>query len=430
MQRQQFNRLIAAGMFALGTLPLGAMAQAQTEISFFYPVAVGGPIAKIIDDFATGFTKENPSIKVTPIYAGSYQDTIVKALTANKSGTPPVTSVLLSTDMFTLIDEDAIIPFDNFVKTADDKAWLGSFYKAFMLNSQTGGKTWGIPFQRSTVVQYYNKDLFKAAGLDPNKPPTTWAEMADMAKKLTIKDASGKVTQYGVQIPSSGFPYWLFQGLAIQNDVAMANEAGNAVKFDDPKVIEALQYWIDLTKQGVHPAGIVEWGTTPKDFFEKKVAMMWTTTGNLTNVKVNAKFDFGVAMLPANARKGSPTGGGNFYIFKKSTPTQQEAAFKFIKWITQPERAARWSMDTGYVAVSETAYGTDTLRKYGRDFPPALVARDQLPFALAEFSTHDNQRVTKALNDGLQAALTGAKPAALAMQDAQKEAERILRSYK
>ena len=299
-----------------------------------------------------------------------------------------------------------------------------------MLNSQSGGKTWGVPFQRSTVVLYYNKELFKAAGLNPDKAPATWAEMADYAKTLTKKDASGKVTQYGVQIPSSGFPYWLFQALAIQNDVAMANDSGNAVKFDDPKVVEALQYWIDLTKQGSHPAGIVEWGTTPKDFFEKKVAMMWTTTGNLTNVKNNAKFDFGVAMLPAAKRRGSPTGGGNFYIFKKSTPAQQEAAFKFIKWVTQPERAARWSMETGYVAVSEAAYGTDTLRKYGRDFPPAVVARDQLPFALAEFSTHDNQRVTKALNDGLQAALTGTKTAAQAMQDAQKEADRLLRSYK
>ncbi len=430
MQRKTFNRAIVAAAVMLGSLPLGAHAQAQTEISFFYPVAVGGTIAKFIDDFAADFTKENPGIKVTPIYAGSYQDTIVKALTANKSGTPPVTSVLLSTDMFTLIDEEAIVPIDNFVKTADDKAWLGSFYKAFMQNSQTGGKTWGIPFQRSTIVQYYNKDLFKAAGLDPNKPPATWAELADVAKKLTVKDASGKVTQYGVQIPSSGFPYWLFQALAIENDVVLANEAGNAVKFDDPKVIEALQYWIDLTKQGSHPAGIVEWGTTPKDFFEKKVAMMWTTTGNLTNVRANAKFDFGVAMLPAAKRKGSPTGGGNFYIFKKSTPAQQEAAFKFIKWITQPERAARWSIETGYVAVSEAAYGTDSLRKYGRDFPPALVARDQLPFAMAEFSTHDNQRVTKALNDGLQAALTGTKTATQAMQDAQKEADRILRSYK
>ena len=430
MQRKNFNRTLGAAALALAILPGASFAQAQTEISFFYPVAVGGPIAKIIDDYAADFTKENPGIKVTPIYAGSYQDTIVKALTANKSGTPPVTSVLLSTDMFTLIDEEAIVPIDNFIKTADDRAWLGSFYKAFMHNSQTGGKTWGVPFQRSTVVQYYNKEMFKAAGLDPNKPPSTWAELVDMAKKLTVKDASGKVTQFGVQIPSSGFPYWLFQGLAIQNDVVLANDLGNAVKFDDPKVIEALQYWIDLTKQGSHPAGIVEWGTTPKDFFEKKVAMMWTTTGNLTNVRANAKFDFGVAMLPAGKRKGSPTGGGNFYIYKKSTPAQQEAAFKFIKWITQPERAARWSMDTGYVAISEAAYGTDTLRKYGRDFPPALVARDQLPFALAEFSTHDNQRVVKALNDGLQAALTGSKTAAQAMQDAQREADRLLRTFK
>ena len=432
MQRKTFLKAAGAQLIAAGALPLlatqAARAQAPTEIQFFYPVAVGGPIAKIIDDFATAFSKENPGIKVSPIYAGSYQDTIVKALTAHKSGQPPVTSVLLSTDMFTLIDEDAIVPIDNFIKTADDRKWLGSFYKAFMLNSQSGGKTWGVPFQRSTVVLYYNREMFKEAGIA--NPPTTWAEMLDSAKKLTKKDASGKVVQWGVQIPSSGFPYWLFQGLAIQNGVVLANEAGNAVAFDDPKTIEAVQYWIDLTKQGVHPPGIVEWGTTPKDFFEKKVAMMWTTTGNLTNVRTNAKFDFGVAMLPGNKQRGSPTGGGNFYIFKKAAPAQQEAAFRFIKWITHPERAAQWSIDTGYVAVSQDAYFTDALRKYGRDFPPAVVARDQLPFAQAEFSTHDNQRVTKALNDGLQAALTGTKTAAQAMQDAQREADRLLRSYK
>ena len=146
MHRKSFNRLIAATALAAASLPFGASAQAQTEISFFYPVAVGGAITATIDGLAADFTKENPSIKVTPIYAGSYQDTIVKALTAHKAGTPPVTSVLLSTDMFTLIDEDAIIPFDDFAKTADDKKWMGGFYKAFMLNSQTGGKTWGIPF--------------------------------------------------------------------------------------------------------------------------------------------------------------------------------------------------------------------------------------------------------------------------------------------
>lgn len=426
------RRLFTRSLCALGAaLALAGTATAQVEVPFYFPVAVGGPITKLIDQYAADFNKDNPSIKVQPIYAGSYQDTIVKALTAHKAGTPPVASVLLSTDTFTLIDEDAVVPIDNFVKTAEDKAWLGSFYKAFLLNGQIGGKTWGVPFQRSTIVMYWNKELFKEAGLDPNKPPATWAELVTMAGKLTKKDASGKVTQYGVQVPSSGFPYWLFQGFTTQNDVILANEAGNQVRYDDPKVIEALQFWVDLSrKHGVHPPGVVEWGTTPKDFMEKKAAIIWTTTGNLTNIRSNAKFDFGVAMLPAGKKRGSPTGGGNFFIFKKATPAQQEAAFKFARWLTTPERAAQWGIDTGYVAVSPAAWETAAMKKYAADFPPATVARDQLPHAVAELSTHDNQRVTKALNDGLQAALTGAKTPEQAMKDAQREAERLLRGYK
>jgi sn-glycerol 3-phosphate transport system substrate-binding protein len=408
-----------------------ALAQAPVEISFYYPVAVGGPITKLIDTFASDFEKENPGIKVKPIYSGSYQESITKALTAVKSNDAPTMSVLLSTDMFTLIDEEAIVPFDPLIKTSEDQAWLKGFYPAFMENSQTGGKTWGIPFQRSTIVLYYNKEMFKDAGLDPNKPPASWKEMAEYAQKLTKRDASGKVTQWGVQVPASGFPYWLFQGLTTENGVQLMNSAGTETYYDKPAVVEALQYWMDLTsKYKVHPEGIVEWGTTPKDFFERKVAMMWTTTGNLTNVKNNAKFDFGVGMLPANKRRGSPTGGGNFYIFKQAKPEQQAAALKFVKWITTPERAAQWGIDTGYVAVRPDAWDTAAMKKYVTEFPPAAVARDQLQFAVAELSTHDNQRVTKALNDGLQAALTGSKSADQAMKDSQREAERLLRPYR
>jgi sn-glycerol 3-phosphate transport system substrate-binding protein len=337
------NRLQRAtlALAALALSSAAAFAQAPVEVPFFYPVAVGGPITRIIDGYVADFEKENPGIKLKAIYSGSYQESIAKALTAVKSGEPPVTSILLSTDMYTLIDEDAIVPFDDLIKSADDQAWLKSFYAAFMENSQTGGKTWGIPFQRSTVVLYYNKDAFKEAGLDPNKPPTNWREQVEIAQKLTKRDASGNVTQWGVQIPSSGFPYWLFQGLAIEAGANLMNPAGTQTFYDKPEVIEALQYWVDLVKKHkVHPEGIVDWGTTPKDFFEKKVAMVWTTTGNLTNVKNNAKFDFGVAMLPAGKQRGSPTGGGNFYIFKKSTPAQRDAAFKFIKWVTTPARTA------------------------------------------------------------------------------------------
>ena len=422
---------IRAATVAAGLCMSAAAFAQKTEVSFYFPIAVGGPITKIIDGYASQFNKENPSYNVTPVYSGTYQETIVKVLTAHKAGKPPTSAILLSTDTFTLADEGAIAPIDDFVKTDADRAWLKSFFPAFLLNGQFDNKTWGVPFQRSTVVLYWNKQLFKEAGLDPNKPPQTWAETISMGQKLTKKDASGNVTQWGIQVPSSGFPYWLFQGFSTQNGGILANAAGNAVKYDDPKVVEALQYWVDLSrKYGIHPPGVVEWGTTPRDFLERKVAMIWTTTGNLTNIRSNAKFDFGVAMLPAGERRGSPTGGGNFFIFKKATAAEQEGAYKFAQWLTQPERAAQWSIDTGYVAVSPASYETAALKKYAADFPPALVARDQLPHAVAELSTHDNQRVTKALNDGLQAALTGAKTPAQAMKDAQTEANRLLRGYK
>src|SRR6202048_4613223 len=164
MDRRRF--LIGSTAAAAGTLAAPAIVRAAIEITFYYPVAVGGPITKIIDGYVADFEKENPGISVKPIYAGTYQETMVKALTAHKSGNPPVICVLLSTDMFSLIDEEAIVPFDEFAKSDGERKWMGSFFPAFMENSRTGGKTWGIPFQRSTIVLYWSKEAFKEAGLD------------------------------------------------------------------------------------------------------------------------------------------------------------------------------------------------------------------------------------------------------------------------
>jgi sn-glycerol 3-phosphate transport system substrate-binding protein len=426
-------RLIARWLGgALAALMVSGVAvAAPVELTLYYPVAVGGPITKIIDGMVADFEKTNPDIDIKPIYAGTYQETLVKALTAMKSGQPPQIAVLGSTELFTLIDEDAILPIDGIAKDAADKKWMKSFFPALMKNLETGGHVWGIPFQRSTVVMYWNKDAFKKAGLDPNKPPETWDDIVTMGKKLTRKDASGNVTQWAIEIPSTSFPYWLFQCLTTANDALLMNSAGDKTYFDNPKVVEALQYWVDLgRKYKVTPPGIVEWGTTPKDFFEGRTAIMWTTTGNLTNVKKHAPFPFGVAMIPKHKRRGSPTGGANFHVFKKSTPAQQAAAIKFIKWMTAPDQAAQWSMKTGYIAVTPAAWKTPEMEKHVAGFPEAAVARDQLQYSVRTLSTHDNERVTKALNDAIQAALTGKETPADALKEAQHTADRILRRYR
>ena len=419
------NKLTKLGLSAAVAVGMSMPVMADTELTMYYPIAVGGALTEVVDSIVADFEAENPDIKVNAIYSGNYDDTRVRALSALNSGDPAQLAVMFSIDAYDLIEQDLILPFNDLVSGSDGANWLNSFYPALMANGNIEGKTWGIPFQRSTIVAYYNKDMFRAAGLDPESPPTSWDELISMGKALT-KDGA-----YGIMIPSTGYPYWMFQALAIQNGKEVMSNDGLTTYFDDPTVVETLEFWKSLSSEhGVMPEGTVEWGTLRQAFLEGQTAMMWHSTGNLTAVKKNASFDFGVAELPANVRKGSPTGGGNFYIFKDTSAEEQAAALKLIQFMTSAEQAAAWSIATGYMGVSPAAYETDALKSYTSSFPPALVARNQLEHAVAEFSTFETARVKEGLNNAIQSALTGSKSAADALGEAQAAAERLLKDYR
>ncbi|MFN4101066.1 MAG: ABC transporter substrate-binding protein [Pararhodobacter sp.] len=426
-----FNRVRLFASTAVMALSLGTAAQA-VDLEFYFPVAVGGDAAGIIERMTAAYMAENPDVTINAVYSGSYADTTTRAITAARGGNAPQLAILLSTDMFALIDEDIILPWDDFVSEAERDAFFGGFYASFMRNSQTDGQTWGIPFQRSTPVMFYNREAFEAAGLDPDAPPASWDEMVEMGKQLTIRDDSGAVTQWGVRFPSSGFPSWLFTGLVAANGQdGLANDAGTEVQFDTAAVVEALEYLVSLsTEHGIMEPGILDWGATPRAFMDGQVAIAWTTTGNLTNIRANAPFDFGVAMLPANVRRGAPTGGGNFYLFQGSSDEQLQAAVDFVRWAVEPEQAAQWSIDTGYVAPRADAWETEAMQAYAQEVPGALVARDQLEYAVAELSTYEGPRITQIINDNIAAAIVGDKTPAQAMADAQAAADAILSAYR
>jgi sn-glycerol 3-phosphate transport system substrate-binding protein len=406
-------------------------AASAADLEFYFPVQVSGKAGETIKAMTEEWAKAHPEHSVKAIYAGSYGDATKKAMAATRAGKGPQLSVLLGVDIFTFLEEDLIEPFDNLISSEEDKAWLKSFYPAFMIGAVIDGKTYGIPFQRSTPVLYYNKDAFKAAGLDPNQPPETWTDIVEMGKKLTLRDSDGNVKQWGTRIALGVGAFWLFGGLVIENGAELASPDGKTTYFDDPRVVEALQYVVDLsTKHKVMRPGVIDWGTTPKAFLEGQTAMMWTSTGNLANVRANAEFEFGVAMLPKGVQRGAPTGGGNFFVFKDSTDEQKKASVEFIKWMTAPAQAARWSMVTGYVAPRPDAWETEVMKKYTAEFPQALVARDQLKYAKAELSTYQRKRVADILNDAIFAAVNGEKTAEESLKDAQAKAEAILKDYR
>lgn len=425
------RRTLLATAAATLAAPAVLRAQSAQKLSFYYPVAVGGPIAGIIDGYCAAFQRAS-GIEVTPVYAGSYGETLTKAVTAIRAGQGPQFAILLAAEMHSLQDMDILASLDTLGLDADGEKWLAGFYPAFMANSHVEGKTWSVPFQRSTAIMYYNKAAFRMAGLDPEHFPTTWAELADAARKLTTRDTGGRVTQWGVKVAGDlGNAQWTFGAFAYQNDHKLMNEAGTEVYFNDPKAIGAMEFWRGLASQHkATPDGVSDWGTLTPDFFQGNAAIIQHTTGNLTNVRTNAPFPFGVAGLPGKTAPRTVVGGGNMYFFKHANPAERAAALRFARFVTSPELAADWCIKTGYIATRPDAWETGALGDYVAKVPEAGVAKSFLPVATGELSTFENQRIQKALTDQIQSCLNGKLTPAEAMAAAQTESDRILRPYK
>ena len=407
---------------------VSAMAE-PLKLTMYFPVNVGGNVANLIDSMTAEFNTENPDIQVEAVYTGNYDDTVTAIQTAIQGGNAPDLFVSLATQRFTMASTKMAMPLDDLIAAdPEGQAFVDDFIDGFMLDSYVDGQTYSIPFQRSTMVMFYNKDAFKEVGLDPEAPPANWTEMVEYAQKLTNDK------RYGVGIAlNSGSAQWAFTGFSLENctnGVGLMNPNGKEVYFNTPENIEALQLWLDLqNKYNCMAPGIVQWTDLPTQFLAGEVAMIYHTTGNLTNIKNNATFDFGVCFMPAGRQYGAPTGGGNFYITNGISEERQQAAWKYIKFMCETERAAQWSIDTGYVATRNSCYETELLKDYYASFPQALVAYEQLQYAQPELTTYSAAEMWRILNDNIQAAVTGEMTAAEALEAAQEQGDELLADY-
>lgn len=417
----------AAAATMLAACPVNA--DDALHLTFYYPVNVGGDAAKLIEDICADFNEENPDIVVEPVYTGNYDDTVTKIQTAVQGGNPPDVFVSLATQRFTMASTGMAMPLDELIAAdPEGEEYIADFLPGFMEDSYVDGSIYSIPFQRSTEIVYYNKDKFAEAGLDPDAPPTTWDELVEYAKKLTTDDC------YGVGIAlNSGSAQWTFTGFALENSAdgkMLMSEDGKEVYFNTPENIEALQFWLDLQNEHkVMAEGIVQWTDLPTQFLAGEVAMIYHTTGNMANINSNATFDFGTCFMPGNKQLGAATGGGNFYISSGISEDRVQAAWKFIKFATETERAAQWSLDTGYVATRQSCFETDLIKNYYEEVPQAKVAYEQIEYAKPELTTYNAAEIWRILNDNIQSAVVGDATAEEALNNAQEEAEEVLSEY-
>jgi len=413
---------------AAAALLLPALALAQTKIDFFFPVPVDGKLAKELTRLTKVYNDSQKDVAVTPVYAGNYDDTKVKAQAAAKAGKPPAVALMSANYLLDLKLSGDLLSLEPMLKadgTTHDK-FLADFWPALHANAFVDGELYGVPYQNSTPLLYYNKEQFKEVGLDPEKPPQTWAELVADAKKLT-KDG-----RWGFQV-AGGYDYigWIMQTLTMVNGGRFYNEDyGGEIYYDVPSTFGAAQFVEDLIyKHKVMQPGVLDGGAVSANFLAGKVSMMILSTGSLSFVRDSMKMPYGVGFVPKNVRNAVPIGGGSLVMFKGISDEQKQAGWKFIKWMTSAENLGAWSRFTGYFAPRKSSYDLPEMKEFMSKNPDAKVALDQLPYAGPWIATYQTVAVRKALDDAMQAVMNGKLKAAQAVKDAQKNADALLKPY-
>jgi len=423
--------LALTGLFAMGSEDKPVAEMEEVTISIAYPVAVDAPVSDVLEGYAEAFMATHPGVTVETVYSGGYGDVKTAVQTSIDGGAKaPALAVMLATDLFDLANAQYIEPIDGLIgEISEDPSLMEDFLPAFTSNSYYQDSLWSLPFQRSAVVMYYNADLLDEAGLSV---PQSWDELAEAAKALTVKEG-GEVTRWGIEWPS-GWPYWLFQPLAIGAGQNIVGDSDTEVYFDDPRVIEAVEYYISLSRDyGATPAGVQgSWGSVVPNFLSGNTAFIVHSSGSMSGILKDADFTVGVSAIPGpKPGKGySVPGGGNLYLTAGLSEAEKKAAMAFALFLVSPENAADFSIETGYIATRSSAFETSAMKDYVALYPQAGQSLEILAQAGKELSLQNLGEVRTIFHSKIQAAINGELSAEEAMKQAQMEADKALEDFR
>jgi sn-glycerol 3-phosphate transport system substrate-binding protein len=234
-------------------------ARALTDIDLFFPVPVDGQLARDMATLIKQFNAAHPDIRATPVYTGSYDETLIKTRSATQAGKPPAAVIMSANFVTDLVIENEILAFDDLIARdgGSNEEFMARFFPALHANAMIGGNVYGVPFQNSTPLLYYNAEQFQEAGLDPDRAPQTWDYLVAAAKKLTRREGD-RVTRWGILMPSNyDYGGWILSALTMSNGGRTFNEDyGGEIYYDTPTTLGDLTFWSELVhKHKFHAAG-------------------------------------------------------------------------------------------------------------------------------------------------------------------------------
>jgi sn-glycerol 3-phosphate transport system substrate-binding protein len=396
-----------------------------------------------VNNLVDRFNASQNEVKVRASFQGTYDDAMAKLLASLPSGNVPALMFPGDSYMQTLIDSGAATPIQDFVDSEDyDLSDLDENGVQFYTSQ---GTLWAMPFTMEIPLLYYNKLTFQEVGLDPEKPPQDLEELRQYSEKILKRDAAGNVTRSGIALDIARWPERV---LAEHGDLWVDNENGREgratkVLFDNDTGRWFFQWWHDMVNSGLafnvgrNPSGADGLLAIASD----RAPMTFANTGALRSV-IDALaqgvqgVEVGISRLP-----GAPGGTGGtgitsygLWILNARPKEEQEAAWKFIKWLMEPEQQAEWFAGSGYLPVSRSSVDLPAAQDMMSRYPLFKTALDlylnapATPAALMA-ALGPVKQVDEAVYRGVEEMLAGNKDPQQALKDAAAAADEAIKQY-
>ncbi len=432
------TRILLSSVAAAAVLVSAQGAVAQTEIQWWH--AMGGNLGEVVNELAAGFNKSQSEYKVTPVYKGSYTETLTAAIAAFRAKQAPhIVQVFEVGTANMMAAKGAVYPVYQLMADAkepfDPKAYIGPVYGYY---STTDGKLLSMPFNSSTPVLYWNKDLLAKAGLDPNKPPKTWPELGEMAKKAVAAGAKCGFTpqwQTWTMIENYGayhnLPYATkdngFGGIDIE------------LKFNDAPRVKFIQMLADWSKDKTFVYGGRE-GKSTALFTAGDCVFHIASSATASAIdKALGTGKFGIAMMPyspdvAPKPQNSIIGGATLWVLQGKPAAEYKGVAKFLNYLASTPVQAKWHQETGYVPVTLAAAEVTEKDGFYKKFPGREIAVQELtlnpPTANSKGLRIGNfVQIRDIVDSELENVWSGKKDAKTALDDAVKAGNEQLKRF-
>ncbi|MGE5339215.1 MAG: sn-glycerol-3-phosphate ABC transporter substrate-binding protein UgpB [Gemmatimonadota bacterium] len=352
LRKTMLAALVAA---TAGLLPA---AHAQTEIEWWHSMT--GVNNDRVNNMAKGFNATQSQCRVNAVFKGSYDDSMTAAIAAFRAGKAPNLLQVYEVGTATMMYSKAIKPVADVMRESGAK-WDPKAYVPAVASYYTSpkGEMLSFPFNSSTTVLFWNKDAFKAAGLDPNKPPKTWGEVAAAGAKL--KAAGHKcplTTSWQTWTQLESFSAWHNTLFATKDNGFGGLDA--RLLINGPLFVRHIENLANLAKQGIFVYG-GRGAAADAKFSSGECAMTMASSAIYGLTKSTLKADFGISTLPyypdvPGAPQNTIIGGASLWVMAGKKKEEYQCVGRFLAYLSQPQIQATWHQDTGYLPSTMAAY--------------------------------------------------------------------------